>query len=185
MAARVDEQVQGAKRMIRDMLNYSRARELHVEVVGLSAGIQDGLALVRHAARSCGITVHEHLDREGPPVAVDTGEINQVLVNLASNAMDAMTDRGELTISTGLYEGEAYLRLTDTGPGIAPDDVHRIFTPFFTTKPADRGTGLGLSVCQTLVARHHGRITVESEPGNGSTFTVWLPQAPAWENAVA
>jgi signal transduction histidine kinase len=185
LAGQVDRQLQTSKRMIRDMLNYSRSDDVQLEVTPLAAALEDGLALVRHAIRAGRMSIFERYDPDMPPVAVDRGELSQVVVNLASNAIDAMGEGGELTISTGVEDGDAYVRMSDTGPGIPPEDMRRIFTPFFTTKPSDRGTGLGLSVCQTLVARYHGRITVESELGRGSTFTVWLPCAPSSEDAVA
>jgi two-component system NtrC family sensor kinase len=83
-----------------------------------------------------------------------------------------------------MENGEVYVRFRDTGVGIPPSDVQRVFDAFFTTKPPGQGTGLGLAVCRTLVAQHHGRMTVESKLGLGSTFTVWLPPAAAEEELV-
>jgi signal transduction histidine kinase len=112
---------------------------------------------------------------------VDRSQFGQILVNLASNAIHAMEPGGVLTISTGRRDDEVYVEMRDTGPGIAPEHLGRIFEPFFSTKPSSRGTGLGLAVCRTLIAQLHGRITVESMLGGGSVFTVWLPPVLALE----
>jgi signal transduction histidine kinase len=109
----------------------------------------------------------------------------QVYTNLTLNALQAMPQGGKLTVSTSLQRDQVYVRFEDTGGGIAPDQLEQIFEPFFTTKPAAEGTGLGLAVCRGLIARHHGRITVESEVGKGSKFTVWLPPAPVKEEMIA
>lgn len=185
LAGSVQEQVERAKSIVRDILDYSRPHESHPEVIDLNVAVDRGLGLVRHAANAGRVAIIEQYSDSLPPVLADRGQLSQVLVNLASNAIDAMAEGGELTISTGLDEGEVYVRLSDDGPGIAPEHMARIFEPFFSTKPAGRGTGLGLAVCRTLVAQHHGRISVETELGKGTTFTVWLPPARIPEDMVA
>jgi len=116
---------------------------------------------------------------------VDVGQIRQVLTNLVSNARDAMNGRGTLQIEAGAspIPGEqtkeecAFFGVRDAGPGISEAVQRRIFEPFFTTKEIGKGTGLGLSVVSGIVEQHHGRITVESIPGRGAVFTVYLPLA--------
>ena len=114
-----------------------------------------------------------------PPVAVESGPLGQVVLNLVLNATQAMRGVGTLTLSTRRCELDgsagAELAVTDTGPGIAPEILPRIFEPFFSTKGQTLGTGLGLSVSYGIVERHGGRIHVESRPGHGTTFRVQLP----------
>jgi PAS domain S-box-containing protein len=120
-----------------------------------------------------------------PPIFADTGMIEQIVMNLAVNARDAMPDGGNLTLRTSLDERQVCLRVTDDGGGIAPENLTRIFEPFFTTKEVGKGTGLGLATVYGLVQQHHGKIDVQSEPGKGTTFTISFPAAGEAENAPA
>jgi CheY-like chemotaxis protein len=110
------------------------------------------------------------------PVAGDPSELREVLTNLLFNALDAMPEGGRITFRTGVHGDEAYCVVTDTGPGMTTEVRQRVFDPFFTTK-AEKGTGLGLSVAYGIITRHGGSIEVESEPGQGSVFTIRLPVA--------
>ncbi len=110
-----------------------------------------------------------------PPVPCIPEQLQQVWVNLIQNALQAMGKQGQLKIVLAAQEGEVQVALGDSGSGIAEAIRHRIFDPFFTTKPVGEGSGLGLDVVKKIVERHHGRITVDSELGVGSTFVVWLP----------
>jgi len=111
-------------------------------------------------------------------VRIAPSELQQVLVNLLVNAIHAMPDGGRLGIETADWADRgATVTVRDTGAGIREDDLPRVFDPFFTTKKRE-GTGLGLSVSHTLVERYGGRITVESRPGEGAAFTVWLLAEP-------
>jgi two-component system NtrC family sensor kinase len=122
------------------------------------------------------------------------GEINQVLLNLIVNAAHAVEahngatersdDLGRITIATAGLANGVEIRVSDTGTGIRPEHRDRIFDPFFTTKAPGKGTGQGLTICQTIVAKtHRGTIRVESEPGRGATFIVTLPLDPTWTDA--
>jgi PAS domain S-box-containing protein len=122
-----------------------------------------------------GLKVDVVLDLGHPPaVAGNAQQLREVLTNLIHNACDAMPQGGTITLSTGLREDRAFLRLRDTGTGIPPDVRSRIFDPFFTTKGV-KGTGLGLSVSYGIVQRHRGEFEVDSVMGQGTTFTIWLP----------
>ena len=101
--------------------------------------------------------------------------LNQVFLNLLVNAGQSIEGNGTITISTGFDDSEAWVAIADTGCGIAPENLNRIFDPFYTTKPVGQGTGLGLSVSHSIVRKHGGRIDVDSEPGKGTRFTVRLP----------
>ncbi|MBP7690840.1 MAG: hypothetical protein KA764_02940, partial [Anaerolineales bacterium] len=121
--------------------------------------------------------VHPHL--ELPEYAVlltyDAQQIEQVLINLIQNAIQAMPNGGELRLTLQATAEWATVTVHDTGLGIAPENLRRIFDPFFTTKPEGEGTGLGLSVSYGIVTRHHGEISVESVLGQGTTFIIRLP----------
>jgi CheY-like chemotaxis protein len=127
------------------------------------------------------VALHFELS-DGPlPALADAGQIEQVLVNLALNACDAITGPGRVTIRSGAGEpGRVWFEVSDTGAGIAAQSLPRIFEPFFTTKGRGKGTGLGLSVVHGIVEAHGGQVLVESAPGCGATFRVVLPAgAPA------
>jgi len=177
LAQTMEEQVTRAQRVVRDVLDFARPQAPQPERMSLNAALEYGLRLVGHAAQMAQVTVVEDYGGNLPPVMVDKGLMAQVVVNLAMNAIAAMPQAGALTVTTGMLRGEVYMRFADTGVGISPENIDRIFEPFFTTKPSPEGTGLGLAVCRSIIAQHHGRITVESKLGNGSSFTVWLPPA--------
>src|SRR5438445_358640 len=115
------------------------------------------------------------LDQALPAVAVNEGQIRQVFIALASNALEAMEGRGRLTVRSRLHRGEVEVEFEDEGPGVPDEILPRIFDPFFTTKPPGQGTGLGLAIAQGIVTDHGGRIEVTSRPGKGSLFRVVLP----------
>lgn len=112
-----------------------------------------------------------------PAILANPDELHQVFVNLIVNAVQAMNARGRLTLSTRAEPNSLTVSIHDTGPGIAPQDLAKVFAPFFTTKERRKGTGLGLYIVQTIVTRYGGRIDVASEPGAGTTFHVRFPKS--------
>ncbi len=124
-----------------------------------------------------GIVIAENLADTLPTVDGDDHQIEQVMLNLAINACEAMPDGGTLLITSEAADGKVLVKFTDTGCGIKPEFLDKIFEPFFSTKPVGKGTGLGLSVSYGIVEEHGGTLEVESEEGKGSTFTVILPCA--------
>ncbi|MDP3182771.1 MAG: ATP-binding protein, partial [Desulfobaccales bacterium] len=107
-----------------------------------------------------------------PPFAFDPGQIRQVLINLFKNALEAMPQGGRLTVSLGLKPDQVVLTVTDTGPGIPPEHMPSLFTPFFSTK--EKGSGLGLTICRGIIEQHGGKIEIDSEVGQGTTCTIHL-----------
>ena len=181
--------------LVAQLLAFARQQRLQPRILDLNAAVAGIAPLLR---RLLGGRVHLELALEEPgrQVLADPAQLDQVLLNLAVNARDAMPDGGTLTIATGHAvvlrpEGEgpgalppgryALLEVTDTGCGIPPEVLPRLFEPFFTTRPGQGGTGLGLATVQGIVAQSGGRITVESEPGAGTRFRIHLPrqEAPA------
>lgn len=114
-----------------------------------------------------------------PDIQANPNELHQVFVNLIINAVQAMNARGRLTLSTGVENGHLTISIQDTGPGIAPQDLARIFAPFFTTKERGKGTGLGLYIVQSIIKKYGGTIAPSSEPNNGTTFRIQFPLSHA------
>jgi signal transduction histidine kinase len=133
------------------------------------------LTLTRKQCQKRGVEVEWRPDEDLPAVMLMPNRINQVFLNLVLNAVDAMPDGGRLRVSTSRAADPAWARVAfaDTGRGIAPEALSRLFDPFYTTK--SEGLGLGLYVSRSIVDAHGGRIDVESQVGEGTTFTVWLP----------
>jgi len=119
------------------------------------------------------VEIVEDYSAEIADVMADPEQLKQVFVNLISNAVQAMPDGGTLTIETGQENEFVFVRFTDTGAGIAPEVLGRVFDPFVSTR--DDGTGLGLTIVHRIVDDHDGHMEVSSEPGAGTVFTVWLP----------
>jgi signal transduction histidine kinase len=143
--------------------------------VDLHEGLETTLAVLGHRLKHTEIEVVREYDKSLPKLTVRGSELNQVWTNLLDNAIDALGDRGTITISTRGEADGARVEVSDDGPGIAPENRERVFDSFFTTKEVGHGLGLGLSTAHRIVVdRHHGTITVESEPG-ATSFRVWLP----------
>jgi len=159
-------------------LAYARPRELHLAPGDLNALVEETCRMVqsnRDLLR--GNEVRTRLDRNLPAFPMDVDQVRQVVWNILLNAVQAIGDRGAVTVETEHRPGEAVIRVLDTGPGIAPDARAAIFKPFFTTKR--QGTGLGLAIAERVVKAHGGRIEVDSAPGRGAEFLVHLPLVEA------
>ena len=138
------------------------------------------LELVGHQSRYAASRFERRLDAELPDVVANEGQLRQVFLGLASNALDAMDGKGTLTVTTRRRNArEVEVGFADQGPGIPEHVLPRVFDPFFTTKPPGQGTGLGLAIAQGIVADHEGRIEVDTRVGAGTTFRVILPLQPA------
>jgi PAS domain S-box-containing protein len=161
--------------IVRNLLSFSRQTTPHREKANINQMILETLALVRQRLEKTGVILEERYAPDLPSLRLDVGQMRQVVLNLIVNAIQA-TSRGDtLTVSTERVGGEVAVRVTDTGEGIPAENLSRIFEPFFTTRPIGQGTGLGLSISLGIVQEHGGRIEVESQVGEGSTFTVYLP----------
>jgi signal transduction histidine kinase len=176
----IAKQIDRITNIIRSALDPFRPREAEPEPTSVAGVLEVVSPLLRHAARARGVTLAvPRLDV--PPVLADPGHLQQVLINLLMNAVEATPEGGrvELAARTASKDGRAgvLISIKDTGTGISPENLPRIFDPFFTTKPAGEGTGLGLAISRDLVNRQGGEIRVESQPNKGTLFSVWLPQA--------
>jgi len=161
------------KRIIHALRQFSRPGESKWQLTDLRPGIESTLNLLRSELEHKASVIVEY--GEVPPVECLPSDLNQLFMNLLVNAAQAIHDRGIISVRTGSVDQELWVEIEDSGEGIAPENLHRIFDPFFTTKPVGKGTGLGLALSYRIVENHHGRIEVESDPGRGSKFRVWLP----------
>lgn len=143
--------------------------------VDLNRAVRDTLLLLRHELRTQGIETIEDLDAGVPQIWAREAGVRGICMNLMINAVQSMNGGGRLTVTTRHGSDQVHLTVQDTGHGISPEHIDRIWDPFFTTKPIGQGTGLGLSITNRIVTRHGGRIGVVSEPGRGARFDVDLP----------
>jgi len=146
---------------------------LQLKTVSLNEVVEKTLELLRPEIENRGVTVNTRLSRSLTATPVDATQLQQVLVNLVKNAVQAMTTGGTLTLQTGETGDDVWVSVADTGGGIPQELINRIFEPFYTTKK--KGTGLGLMIVQRIVRAHDGRIELESNVGRGTTFRIWLP----------
>ncbi|MCH2094762.1 MAG: cache domain-containing protein [Rhodobacteraceae bacterium] len=179
----IDRQVTRIEAIVGKLLKFARPTEFsdYEETVALQPVVADCLVLVEHVLSKGQIEVHTQLDTV-PPVRIDPGEMQQVVINLIMNAAQAMGRSGHLhlVLASETREGLAGVRLIvrDTGPGIPHDKIGSVFDPFFSTKQGE-GTGLGLSISQSLIQRAGGIIRVRNLEGTGAEFRIWLPAADA------
>ena len=172
----LQESVDGADRVARivsDLKGFSSIDQPEEEIVDLNDCIRS----------ACNVATNQINSRadlklalgELPPLRCKAGHLSQVFLNLLLNAAQAMKERGEIRIQSGIENGQIVIRFSDTGCGIPPEVLPRIFDPFFTTQDVGSGSGLGLTVSRDIITAHGGNIEVESEVGTGTTFTIYLP----------
>ena len=171
----IGESAVKANRIVTDLLKFARQSAPEMQSRDLRETVDAALRLTAYMVREAGIQLVTDLPKNPVIVTYDALQIEQVIINLIKNAVQAMPERGKLTVSLRSTGTEVALIVQDTGVGIAPENLSRIFDPFFSTKLEGEGTGLGLSLSYGIVANHKGRIEVESEVGKGTTFTVVLP----------
>ena len=176
-----------AAELIRQLMTVARRQEVAPRIVDLHESIHGATEIMRRLVGR-GIEIETYFDSEPSVVKLDPGQFEQVLFNLAANARDAMDGEGRLTLRTAREQvgskPSVVLTVADTGCGMDAATCQRIFEPFFTTKAEGQGTGLGLATSYGIVTRARGEISVESEPGVGTTFTITLPCASGEEHTV-
>jgi signal transduction histidine kinase len=166
-----------ASEIVNSLLNFSRTSTADFGEVDLNRTVEETVALVRHQLERSQIRVDIELEPDLPAVKGNGGKLQQVFLNLVLNARDAMDGGGRLHIRTMTENSVVRVQVADTGQGIPPEHLTRIYDPFFTTKAARKGTGLGLSVTYGIVQEHGGSIEVESAVGHGTVFHLEFPLA--------
>ncbi|HSR51169.1 MAG TPA: ATP-binding protein [Acidobacteriota bacterium] len=172
---KIESQSFRASEIINNLLNFARVSDSDGGEVNLNSLMVETVSLLEPQFKKGNVEVDVDLDPYLPKTVGVGGKLQQVFMNLFMNARDAMPEGGDLRIRTFRKDGQAVIEVEDSGSGISPDDLKRIYDPFFTTKEVGKGTGLGLSVSYGIVQEHQGRISVESRPGQGTTFQVRLP----------
>jgi two-component system NtrC family sensor kinase len=159
------------------LLDFSRVRTGNRHPLDISEVIRSSANLISHQKRGDNIRIRIETDENIPVINADGGHIQQAVIALATNAIDAMPEGGELTFRAYPQTHRVVIEVADTGVGIPPEDLSKIFEPFFTTKEVGKGTGLGLAVCYGIVTEHNGRLSVRSNVGKGTTFSIFLPKS--------
>lgn len=163
------------KTITNGLLDFSRTRTAEHTFINLADVISSAARLLSHQQKRSGIDLQIDTSEELPPISGDPGQLQQVIIALATNAVDAMPFGGVLKISSRRNGKSVLVEVTDTGIGIPAENVQKIFEPFFTTKEVGKGTGLGLAVCYGILTEHGGTLDVQSTVGVGTTFTISLP----------
>jgi PAS domain S-box-containing protein len=164
-----------ARDIVRNLLSFSRQTKPQRQPTDIGQVVRQTVAMVRQQMERGGVVIEEDYAADVGLVTVDGAQLKQVFLNLIANAAQAMPRGGKLKLHVARRGDEVAISVSDTGIGILPEMLNHIFEPFFTTRPVGQGTGLGLPMSLGIVQEHGGRISVESQVGQGSTFTVWLP----------
>lgn len=176
----IDEETRRCEKIIQDLLQFARPKSTDLHPSDVKQIVEKSLGLVANHLYKEKIESSMEIEENLPKINADSQELEQVLVNLYFNAIDAMPQGGRLTVSVNLVLAasgapeKVAISVSDTGLGIAPEDLPKIFQPFFTANKK-RGLGLGLPICNRIIKNHGGKIQVESQPGQGTTFQIFLP----------
>lgn len=163
------------KSITNGLLDFSRMRAGERFPIDVAQLLKSSARLIVHQKRGDNIKIGFDIEADLPPVNADEGQIQQAIIALATNAIDAMSAGGTLTLRAFSRQNRIVVEIQDTGHGIAPENVSKIFEPFYTTKEVGKGTGLGLAVCYGIITEHGGRLSVRSNIGAGTTFSIFLP----------
>jgi len=168
------------KAITNGLLDFSRVRTSNRSMIDVAEIIRSSANLIAHQRRGNDINIKFDLNDDLPQTNADGGQIQQAIIALAANAVDAMPNGGALTFRTSSANNRVVIEVQDSGFGIAPENLSKIFEPFFTTKEVGKGTGLGLAVCYGIITEHGGRLAVRSNLSVGTTFTIYLPVQKQW-----
>jgi PAS domain S-box-containing protein len=167
---------QRASLIIENLLKFARPQPERMKAIDLNGALEQTIALLAHQISLQKVKLKTDLQPDLCSIYGNPGLMQQVFTNLILNACNAMPEGGSLTITTRAMEaGQVDIRVSDTGHGVAPEHLNKVFDPFFTTMPVGKGTGLGLSICYSIIQQHQGTIEVESRVGHGTTFSIRLP----------
>ena len=172
---KIEEHVERARKVVHNMLGYARKMEPHLEDVDVNAILRQTMELLDNYARNNNIFIKSELAQNLPIIAGDTAQLQQVFLNLITNAIDAIGQEGKIEVTSEEKDGHILVHVADNGPGIPKEKQNKVFDPFFTTKETGKGTGLGLWVSYDILEKMGGTIRLRSEMGFGTIFTVDLP----------
>ncbi|MDQ7785541.1 MAG: ATP-binding protein [Desulfomonilaceae bacterium] len=176
---KIDRQVERCRHVTHRMLRFGRRMDPTQEITDINHILRETVTFLENEAYNRDIELSITYDHDLPAVTTDASQLQQVLLNVIDNAIDAVGNGGKITLQTGSKNGtdgrSVFVVIADNGPGIPKDVLKQIFDPLFTTKAVNKGTGLGLSISHSIMEKLGGRITVDSELGRGTTFTIYLP----------
>jgi len=172
---KIEEHVERARKVVHNMLGYARRMEPRLEDVDVNETINQTISLLENYARINNIEIKTRCYEGLPIIASDQSQLQQVFLNIISNAIDAIGKDGLVEIETTISDSMINVRITDNGPGISQEQQKKVFDPFFTTKQTDKGTGLGLWVTYSIIEKLGGSISLKSQVGSGTTFIVQIP----------
>ncbi len=175
---KIEQHVDRARKIIHNLLGFARRMEPAKEKINLHNLLDETTGFLENEARYVNIQIEKQYGENVPVITSDLSQIQQVVLNLLNNAIDAIGHDGTITVSTHYHEktGEVEINVADTGKGIAEADLNKIFDPFFTTKEVGKGTGLGLSISYSIIEKLGGKLKVQSKVGEGTVFTLLLPK---------
>ena len=172
---KIEEHVERARKVVHNMLGYARKMEPRMEDVDVNGTVNQTISLLENYAKINNIKIKTNLQPDLPIIAGDQSQLQQVFLNIISNAVDAIGKDGLVEIESSYSDSSIEVRIKDNGPGIREDLQKRVFDPFFTTKQTGKGTGLGLWVTYSIVEKLGGSISLQSKVGEGTTFTIRIP----------
>jgi two-component system NtrC family sensor kinase len=172
---KIEYHVERARKVVHNMLGYARKMEPHLEDVDVNKTINRTIDMLENYARINNIDIQTDLDTNIPIIAGDEAQLQQVCMNLISNGIDAIGKDGLIKVKSRKNDQKITVSINDDGAGIPPDQLKKVFDPFFTTKNKQKGTGLGLWICYSIIEKMGGTISLESNVGEGSTFTISIP----------
>jgi PAS domain S-box-containing protein len=172
----IEREAMRCKKLVENLLTFSRIGKTQKERVDINHAIEETLSIIEAQTKVKDIEIVRKYETGLPLTIVNKNQIQQVMVNICNNAVDAMADGGTITITTKQVGEHIEIEISDTGVGMTGEIKQRIFEPFFTTKDIGKGTGLGLSLCYEIIQQHEGTIEVESEAGKGAKFVIKLPE---------
>ena len=175
---KIEEHVERARKVVHGMLGYARKMEPHLEEVDINFVLTQTIGLLSNFSKSNNIVIKPELDDHLPRIGGDQSQLQQVVLNLLTNAVDAIGRDGEIRVVSEKVQDHLAIRVIDNGPGIPESLQKKVFDPFFTTKETGRGTGLGLWVSYDIVEKMGGKLLLKSTVGKGTEFTVELPMVP-------
>jgi two-component system, NtrC family, sensor kinase len=173
--SKIEEHVERARKVVHNMLGYARKMEPHVEDVDVNGTLKQTISLLENYAKNNNISIQTGLSPELPIIAGDQSQLQQVFLNLISNAIDAIGKDGVIRVGSLRSNGEIHVTVADNGHGIPEEVQKKVFDPFYTTKQSGKGTGLGLWISYNIIEKMGGVIAVSSKLGEGTTFLVRLP----------
>jgi len=174
---KIHKQIERGRNITHRLLQFARKTEMSVEHADVNTALKEIMPFLEKECQLVGVTIHNDCQPDLPKIAIDETQLQEILMNLTKNALDALTDqgRGNIWLETHEEDGKVVISVSDDGPGIDDAIRDRLFDPFASTKSIKQGTGLGLSICYAIVKRCDGEIQVHSEPDRGASFKVYIP----------